>query len=235
MGETVVSQVIVGALVSQAATVVAERIGLSPSAAGLVGVMAGVYAGTEMVGTEPPADVVAAPGDVAAPQVAAPEVAPAGAPVDAMSNIGVGQTANNNPGDLATGGDNSGLGNNPLTPNPANRAPEGMLSQPNPAVTPTVTPTAAPTGDTADSLIKAGTTPGPNQTKQSWWDKLMNSEKTADMLVAGIGGIASAGMAKEDREYAQRVNEGNAALWSASNTSGGMLSLSRNTPSQGGG
>lgn len=72
--------------------------------------------------------------------------------------------------------------------------------------------------------------------KSDWWGKLFSPEKTMDLAMAGMGGIGKAGMAKEDREYPEKIARQNEKEWMAHDAraggTGGMLTLGRDYPSQ---
>ena len=77
-----------------------------------------------------------------------------------------------------------------------------------------------PQGDTARKVIDEGTvgrTGGGTGEggETNWWKRLFTPEKTMDLAIAGMQGYAEAGMAKEEREYAEGVKQKNAADWGA--------------------
>ncbi|MDH3676041.1 MAG: hypothetical protein OES12_11150, partial [Anaerolineae bacterium] len=64
-----------------------------------------------------------------------------------------------------------------------------------------------------------------------WWSRLFSPEKTMDLAMAGMASYGEAGMAKEDREYPEKVAQRNEAEWQKMHGGSGMLSMGRNYPS----
>ena len=103
---------------------------------------------------------------------------------------------------------------------------EGMLTQ---GLKPDLT---VPGGQsTSSQLVSSGTTGTTDAGGKSWWEKLMGSGKTMDLAIAGMGGYAKAGIAKDDREYQERVNRENAAGWQAADPNA-ISKINVNFPSQ---
>lgn len=65
-----------------------------------------------------------------------------------------------------------------------------------------------------------------------WWERLFTPEKTMDLAMAAMQGYNEAAMAKEEREYPQKVRDEIGRTWERGYGGGGMLSMGRNFPSQ---
>jgi hypothetical protein len=213
-------QVIVSVLVSQIATEVAKKVGMSDSMAGLVGLASGMGAGFA-AGTAMAAP--AAGGSTAGTTAgAATKTATYGG---AAGSPGMAPGA---PGAVTGPGNPMGsgfAGNGP----PIGNAGSGMLSQSAPSYPSTPPPgtVASPSsfpntpppglvpgdGNTASNLVGKGTVGAVDTAGKSWAEKLFTPEKTMDLIMAGAGGYAKAGMAKDDREYQEQVAKDNEKEW----------------------
>jgi hypothetical protein len=226
----VIGSVIVGVLVSEAAKVIGPKIGLSDSASSMLGMVGGIAAGgmvagtgstaasatqagatSSQVGTQLPAGyggptnptgsgftgTVGGGGAGLQPSGAITSAVRGASPSQAVSldpDAGMLQAAKpTGSGFTGTGPEVEGLApkvvKKPGVPgSPLERSGgEGMLTQ--------STQVSAP--DTG-SLTSAG---------------LFTPEKTMDLAIAAMQGYSEAGMAKEDREYAEEVKKKNAADW----------------------
>ena len=204
----IIGQIIVSTVVSKVAAKVASKIGLSDTMAGLVGIAAGVYAGAQIeggIGTSGPKP--------AAPP--APSATPAVPPAPS-----------------AVGGEFAGtpsVGGNLATPGVTNVTGQGgMLTQgagPTPAPKPSMTSVSGTQvgGSTAKNIIQSETVGRAGD----YWSQLFSPQRTADMLMAGAGGMAEQSIAKEDREYDESVARANAQDWQKAQP-GGLLSLNPN-------
>jgi hypothetical protein len=223
-----VGQVIVAVLVSKAATIVAQEIGLGDNLAGLVGMGAGIYAGG-MAGDS----FGAASTGTAATSTAASNVpgTPFAAMEPGMTPPLAAAGPSNIPGTpLAQSG--SVNPNPPANPHGLNQR-GGMLSE-GTATTPRATSTnlggsssanMALSGSTGSDLVSSGVNKESLAPTDggSWWDKLMSSDKTIDLAVAGMGGYSAAGIAKGDREYDEDVRKDDARDW----VSGGSVGINK--------
>ncbi|MDH3638901.1 MAG: hypothetical protein OES09_10640 [Gammaproteobacteria bacterium] len=224
----IVGAVITSYVVSEAVRAIGPAIGLSDDLTNLLGTVAGAYAGGAAynAATAAPAapvpDLSASPGNIpgtplapsAAPPVsniAGTPLAPAGSPYASAPSAG------------ATRG--------------------GMLSEPPTVSTPARAATTAqapgtrpsPGTDTAGRIIEAETvTPASTGgTQTSWLERLFSSDKTMDLVMAGMQGYGQAGIVQEQMEYPERIARENAADWAAAYP--GQKSIRSNFPTQGGG
>lgn len=97
-------------------------------------------------------------------------------------------------------------------------ADPGLLRQGQMSVTEAIpNPQAKPMGTSkvasqvAEQTMGGTTTPAAKE--PSWWERLFSPEKTMDLLMAGIQGYGEAGMAKEDREYQEKIARQNEKGW----------------------
>ena len=67
--------------------------------------------------------------------------------------------------------------------------------------------------------------------KEDYWSQVFSAEKTGDLIVAGLGGMAKSDEARKDREYPQGIKDRNAESRRQSNLAGpgrgGLLSAGR--------
>jgi hypothetical protein len=98
---------------------------------------------------------------------------------------------------------------------------EGMLTQSTQVSAPDTGSLTSAGQGIDDTVIKEGTVGRTGGGSKSfveeggtdWWGQLFTPEKTMDLAIAAMQGYSEAGMAKEDREYAEEVKKKNAADW----------------------
>jgi hypothetical protein len=215
----------------------AQKLGFGDDMAGLVGIGAGLYAGG-MAGESMAASTAATTGaeSTIGMDLSQADLSMASLPTPA----GVNDPLTIGAGDL-TGGNLAPAQSGVAAPiqgiQEAGRVapkPGGMLTE---GMTPDLSMASAPMASnpsTSSQLVTAGTTGGTNADPNgSWWEKLMSNGKMIDLAVAGIGGYGKAGIAKDNREYAEGVNKDNAQDWKAAGTSGvGRINTPNSYPSQ---
>lgn len=251
----IIGSVIAGIVVSKAVSAIGPKLGLSDEMTGIAATVAGVYAGgmTYNAASTPATSGITGNQvgmDLSVPEVALPsaggDLSMAGssaAPSGAAAGAGHGVPSGPGPhGRAATPAPSGSVAPSALTAPPSELTPEvasplkissapdaqpqGMLSQSQPA-----TP---PTSNTATNTVESSTTgaPPPPNADATWYEKLFSSEKTLDLLMAGMQGYGEAAMAKEDREYDEHIARENAKGWVATNPSpGGFLTISNQYPS----
>ena len=215
----IIGKLIVSVVVSKVASAVAVKVGLSEDLAGLVGIGAGLYAGS-LVGTQLPSSTTTTGPDAVGMDLSTgmgnldlsmntPGGAPGGMPA-APPNL---ESSMNIPGG-APGG---------MPAAPAAPPSGGMLSEGAPpgGAAPGVNSTGgAPAGSTADQVIKSSMVTGGGSSEPSEWQKLMGGGKTMDLVMAGVKGYSDTGIAKDNREYPERVAKENEQGWLTAGTSG---------------
>ena len=194
----IIGQIITSFVVGKVASKVASAIGLSDDMAGLVGIGAGLWAGSAMFSspTHTSSTMPAAPG---------PAGATTQAPIDASATGGM--MARNTPPAVMT--PETGMAG--LQPSGAVTTPVSSEVYQAGNVAPTTVPpvqpqTVAPVTQQVAGEIPQTVTPTvtPVET-ESWWDKIWNSDRTMDTLVGAAGGMAQGymtGQAVEDRNKA---------------------------------
>lgn len=242
MGEAVgevITEVVVAVVVSEVASTIAEKIGLSDSMANLVGIGAAGYVAHARAQEDPHPLFGGGRGEEdAAPtagmdlnlgiQGAEPEQAGTTSPV-APSDV-----APSGPAPNAVAGLTDPGGQGPGGVLPAGGVQPGMLTQgaPTPAsVAQQPDPVPSVTAPTVASST-VGKTGGDVGSEDGYWSKLFSSERTMDMLLAGIGGAARDDQAREEREYPEEVAKANAADWVARGT-GNLGTIRQSFPGQG--
>ncbi len=232
----VVTEIVVAVVVSKVASGIAEKIGLSDSMADLVGIGAAGYVGYARAQEEPhpifgggTGDAQESPLDAGLPTLeqqqaggpsattAPSDAAPSGPSPNAVAGL-------TDPGGQGAGGVLPAGGGAPGMLTQGQGSPAGAIQKPAPV--PTID---AP--KVQSDLVK----PPPKQKEDdSYWSKLFSSERTMDMLLAGIGGAAKDKQATEDREYPEKIARQNAAGWaSADPNPGGVGKLRQSFPGQG--
>ena len=231
----VVTEVVVAVVVSEVASTIAEKVGLSDSMANLVGIGAAGYVAHARTQEEPHPIFGGGTGGEEAPTagmdlstgiqgvtpppaqgqpVAPSDVAPSGPAPNAVAGL-------TDPGGQGPGGTL-----------PAGGAGAGMLTQgqatPGTAPPPDPVPTAPAPTVQSSTVGKTGGDVG----EDSYWSKLFSSERTMDMLLAGIGGAAKDKQATEEREYPEKVAKANEAEWLKAGT-GNLGKLRQSFPGQG--
>lgn len=234
----VITEVVVAVVVSEVASGIAEKIGLSDSMANLVGIGAAGYVAHARNQEEPHPIFGGGTGEAEAPPAAGmdlstgiqgAEASQAGttSPVAPSDVAASGPAPNAVAGLTDPGGQGPGGTINTATPGllTQGQTPAGAANQPAPVPT-----TNVPTVQSST----VGKTGGDVGNEESYWTKLFSSERTMDMLLAGIGGAAKDKQATEDREYPEKVARANAAGWvNADPNPGGVGSLRQSFPGQG--
>jgi hypothetical protein len=204
----VIGSIIVGAIVSKAVQTIGPKLGLSEDITGIAATIAGAYVGgmtyNSAVGAGP-AGQGSAPTDLSPVSLADGGVQSGPNPHDA-SEIATGAKAY--PAEYG-----SVPAKTPLDPMASPNT--GMLTQSQP-------PGGVEFSQTGKTTVK---------TEPTYMQRLFSPEKTMDMLMAGIAGYGEAGMAKEDREYPQKIKDRDAAAWSQA-FPGSMSQISPTFPSQ---
>ena len=200
----VIGQVIVGYIVGKISTKIAQKIGFSDDVAGLIGIGAGMYAGSQVGGAPTPGTGSTEASLTAATNTPTPEL-----PGALNTPAPTGNPVNPSPTQGPSGMLNQGA------------APQGMLSQ---SQLPAAPPAPPP----------APTTVAPPKEPASWWSRLFTPEKTMDLAMAGLSGYGKAGIAKEQMEYDDKMKQKNATAWTnyRGSPGGGLPQLSPNFPSQ---
>lgn len=244
----VVGQMIVAVVVSKVASVAAEKLGMGESMSSLIGMGAGMYAGSMVPGGIGGPAAQTAAGDVtsgvgmdlsqgmAGVDLAMNAAPPMGqAAGTGLNEVGA-MTSAPTVGGAAGPGGGLGMGAAPVAP-PA--TPTGMLSQGIGGAAPQSALSMAgqapvPGADTASQVIKAGTQPAQATGEKSWLEKLFSPENTLSMAMAGMAGAGEAGMREYeiDRPYDWKKEKSKG--WKESEFGGEMKSLDPTYRSQGG-
>ena len=228
MGDAVadaVTEIVVAVVVSKVTTSIAEKIGLSDNMANLIGIGAAGYVGHARAQEE--AHPIFGGGTGETPAAAGMDLSTGMQGAEASQ---AGTTAPVAPSDVApsgpapaAGGLSTDSGMGMVGKGPQGGGPQGgMLNESAP---PPVAPPPAPKVES--QLVKP-----PPKKPDGYWSKLFSSERTMDMLMAGIGGAYKSKEATEAREYDEGVAEKNAAGWPAAGTSG-LGKMKQSFPGQG--
>ena len=218
MGAVVIAQVVTSYLVSTVAVEVAGKLGLSDSAAGMVGLAAGMYAGGLVQAPTPTAGPVNAPVTSSLGSAGAGTVGPGPG-----INAGVGS-------EMAASGASGGGMLNQAGGNPGLALESGLTS---PDLAAQSNNIVAQAGSDVVPPLAGGSVNGvkPPAGKENYWSQVFSAEKTGDLIVAGLGGMAKSDEARRDREYSQGIKDRNAESRRQSNLAGpgggGLLSAGR--------
>lgn len=216
----IISSIVVSMLVSKAVQALGPKLGLSDSMTGIAATVGGMYAGGMTYGAMQPtaaastttATEIGAQSTPSALSAAGSDIAPSWGGATNPTGTGFLGQAGAQPGGVSPlpspGGARPGLAA------PALASPPPPPPPPAPVVAPPVTPPPVP--------------------KQSWFDKLMASDKAWDMGMAAFGGAGEAGMADKKMRYQEdEIDKPNARAWEkADPNGGGYLTLGRGYPSQ---
>ena len=224
----VVTEVAVAVVVSKAATYIAEKVGISDSMANLIGVGAAGYVAHARSQLEPhpifgggqgAADAPSAGMDLSTGIQGVQPPASAGQPVAPSSVAPSG--ASGAPDDI---------GMRPGGTTQAGGVDAGMLTQGQSGAGVTSQPGIAPKVES--QIVEPPVKKKEEPADDSYWSKLFSPERTMDLLLAGIGGAAKQDIAKEEREYPEKVAKANAAAWTKAGTSN-LGTLRQSFPGQG--